>query len=130
MAADPRLAERGLLNGLASTLADEGWMPAGTQVVDPETPAVLANGNEVGRMLEEIHRRDLLERRLVGGASVLALVDAEGVVVHRRLEVPSPQEPINRAAVEVVDGMEFEPAVHGGCRLPWVTLLPVSFTLR
>lgn len=130
VAADPRLAERGLLTGLASTLSDEGWTPTGTEVVEAEAPAVLANSGEVGRTLEEIHRRDLLERRLSGSASVLALVDAEGVVAHRRLEVPSPQGPINLAAVEVVDGMEFQPAVHRGCRLPWVTLLPVSFTLR
>lgn len=129
VAADPRLATQGLLAPLPSTLVDEGWIPAVTAVVEPELPAVLANAPQVERLLAEVQRRDLLDRRLTGGAQLLVLVDADGAVVHRRLERPSPQGPINVAAAEVVEGMVFLPAVHDGCRLPWVTLLPISFTL-
>lgn len=100
--------DRGLPPPPSGAAPSEGprWIPRDT---DP----VLANADEVRGLLLERYPERLRDDGVGGSVTLWLFVDEAGRVTRVRVQAPSPQEALNRAAEEVARAMEFRPARSG-----------------
>jgi TonB family protein len=103
--------------------------PEGEDLPRPEVWPVPVNRSEIGRAFEAQYG-PLLGLRLSGRAGACVLVDETGEVVATRLETSSGAPEIDRAALEVVQVMQFEPARRGDQPMRVAVVIPISFEIR
>ncbi|MEJ2216181.1 MAG: TonB family protein [Gemmatimonadota bacterium] len=104
------------------------WLPAdsGYEVVGTQPPK-LVNKSKIFKMLESRFPRRLRNAGINGVTRFYVLIDEEGRVARSQMEVSSGYLAYDRVAAKVVASMQFAPAVHGACRLPFWAELPIVF---
>lgn len=99
----------------------------GSPISPPKlSPAALQRS----RQLFEQHYPPALRRARTEGTAVLTmLVDANGTVRETRVARSSMYPEMDAAAARVIRGTPFDPAVAGGCSVPYILTLPLTFKL-
>lgn len=99
----------------------------GVQVTSPpylDSPARVAMAREILKA----YPPDLRQARLGGSLLLVGLVDTQGRVRQTRIATSSRYRTMDEAAANVLRRARFEPATAGGCRVPYVLTMPISFT--
>lgn len=86
-------------------------------------PPQIRNPTEFWRDLSQAYPPLLRDSGITGTATLLLAVDSTGSVLQRRLYRTSGERPLDQAALDVADALEFSPALDGEEPvMVWVTL--------
>lgn len=94
-------------------------------MVKPE----LVNRSEVRRALERRYPASLRNRGIEGVVVALFWIDEEGEVQKFEIQHSSGYDALDRAVVEVIEIMEFRPAMRAGRPVAVIVALPIRFEL-
>lgn len=99
-------------------------------IAAPETKPDLANRSEVARWIARNAPARLQQEGVGGAVSVLVLVGADGVVQNAALLARGPDPSYDEVALAALGVMRFHPARAGGCAVPFLNTLPITFGAR
>lgn len=105
--------------------AMQGYRHWGPSMVRPK----LENPDEVRRALERRYPRHLINAGVTGRVVMLFWIDEEGEVQKYEIQQSSGNAELDRAAEDVVETMEFRPAVRNGQPEKVIVALPITFRI-
>ncbi len=91
-----------------------------------DKPPIVQNRDELPGLLSDLYPADLKAQGIGGRAEFWLHIDEDGNVAHQQVKTPSGIDAFDKAALELVQKMEFEPAANVGVRTDvwisqWVT---------
>jgi TonB family protein len=119
------------LESSRSQLLSLGWLPdtAGYTVAGLAKRPVLKNASAIARRLANLYPRDLRDAGIGGTTRFYVIIDDDGRVARSQMKATSGHAAYDRVAAQLLPRMEFEPAVHDGCRLPFFEVVPIVFAV-
>jgi protein TonB len=81
----------------------------------------------LAQQMEQLYPANLRQAGIGGEVVLLVLIDAQGAVRQTRVGRSSGYNDMDGAAVTLIQRARFNPAIAGGCGVPYVLRLPVSF---
>ena len=98
--------------------------------VERDTEPRLVNGREIEGLLGKELPARLRRAGVEGKVGIWIFVNKYGEVTDKRLDWPSPSARYNKAALDLVERMQFTPAKRNGEPVGVWTYMPISYSTR